>query len=157
MSGFGKPASANKTTAGTVLISDLNVFEPSLIEKQRHPHDVITPAVLRLANGALAAGVDVVLLSRCNTLDGRGLAKYLDLVRSFLPHSIRERISISTAHKYKGLEKPMVILLDVVARNYPLIHPRLWPFFRPGKSYRISGLQRLKKLARGLCSASRVA
>lgn len=37
--------------------------------------------------------------------------------------------SISTAHKYKGLEKPAVVVLDAVARSYPLIHPD-WPFFR---------------------------
>jgi len=60
---------------------------------------------------------------------GRGLARYLDLVRSFFPNGLRERISISTAHKYKGLEKPMVIVLDLVARSYPLIHPD-WAFSR---------------------------
>jgi len=37
--------------------------------------------------------------------------------------------SISTAHKYKGLEKPVVVILDAVDRSYPLIHPD-WPFFR---------------------------
>ena len=42
---------------------------------------------------------------------------------------MKERISISTAHKYKGLEKPMVIVLDAVARSYPLIHPD-WAFSR---------------------------
>jgi DNA helicase-4 len=142
MAGLGKPAVAHKQTSGKVLVSDLNEFEPSLIEKQRHPGDIITPAVSRLANNALAAGIDVVMLSRRNTLpwfvnfqdqavgsNGRGLARYLDLVRSFFPKGLKERISISTAHKYKGLEKPMVIVLDAVARSYPLIHPD-WAFSR---------------------------
>ena len=141
MSGLGKPASASKKAVGKVLVSDLNDFEPSLIEKHRHPGDIITPAVLRLANSALAAGTDVVMLCRRNGLpwsvnfqdqssgSGRGLARYLDLVRSFFPNGLRERISISTAHKFKGLEKPMVIVLDLVARSYPLIHPD-WAFSR---------------------------
>lgn len=141
MSGLGKPASASKKTVGKVLVSDLSEFEPSLLEKQRHPGDIITPAVLRLVNSALAAGIDVVMLCRRNGLpwfvnfqdqssgSGRGLARYLDLVRSFFPAGLRERISISTAHKYKGLEKPMVIVLDLVARSYPLIHPD-WAFSR---------------------------
>lgn len=141
MTGLGKPAVVHKQTAGKVLVSDLNKFEPSLIEKQRHPGDIITPAVSRLANNALAAGVDVVMLCRRNALpwfvnfqdqavgNDRGLARYLDLVRSLFPTGLKERISISTAHRYKGLEKPMVIVLDAVARSYPLIHPD-WAFSR---------------------------
>jgi len=141
MSGLGKPASVSKEQTGKVLVSDLNEFEPTLIEKQRHPGDIITPAVLRLANIAMATGIEMVMLSRRNGLpwfvnfqdqsagNGRGLARYLDLVRSFFPNSLRERITISTAHKYKGLEKPMVIILDLVARSYPLIHPD-WIFAR---------------------------
>lgn len=141
MSGLGKPASAGRRTVGKVLVSDLNNFEPSLIEKQRHSGDIITPAVLRIANSALANGIDVVMLCRRNGLpwfvdfqdqsarSGRGLARYLDLVRSLFPNGQRERITISTAHKYKGLEKPMVIVLDLVARSYPLIHPD-WAFSR---------------------------
>ena len=137
MSGLGKPAFANKTAVGKVLVSDLNDFEPSLIEKQRHSGDIVTPAVIRIANSALATGIDVVMLCRRNGLpwfvnfqdSGRGIASYLDLVRSFFPIGLRERITISTAHKYKGLEKPMVIVLDLVARSYPLIHPD-WAFSR---------------------------
>lgn len=141
MDGLGKPAVAHKTLIGKVLVSDLDDFEPSMIEKERHPGDIITPAVSRLANKALADGKDIVMLSRQNTLpwfvnyqdqvggDGRGLARYLDFVRSLFPEGLRKRISISTAHKYKGAEKPMVIVLDAVARRYPLIHPD-WAFSR---------------------------
>lgn len=141
MAGLGKPAIAHKKIAGKVLVSDLNKFEPSLVEKQRHPGDIITPAVCRLANSALAAGLDVVMLSRRNSLPwfvnfqnqasyvGDGITQHLELVRSFFPVDIRDRISVSTAHKYKGLEKSMVIVLDAVARSYPLIHPD-WTFSR---------------------------
>jgi DNA helicase-4 len=38
-------------------------------------------------------------------------------------------LTISTSHKYKGLEKPVVIILDAVNRSYPLIHPD-WVFTR---------------------------
>ena len=141
MAGLGKPAVTHKQTDGKVLVSDLDKFKPSLIEKQRHPGDLITPAVSRLANNALVAGMDVVMLCRRNALpwfvnyqdqaggDSPGLDRYLDLVRSLFPKGWKERITISTAHKYKGLEKPMVIVLDAVARSYPLIHPD-WAFSR---------------------------
>jgi DNA helicase IV len=136
MDGLGKPAIAHKKSDGKVLVADLTEFKPSLLEQQRRPGDIITPAVLRLTSKALADGLDVVMLCRRNAIpwfvnngDGRGLARYLDLIRSFFPKGLKERISISTAHKYKGLEKPMVIVLDAVARSYPLIHPD-WAFSR---------------------------
>lgn len=141
MSGLGEPSLDHKNSIGKVFIADLEKFQPSLIEKQRHPGDIITPAVSRLTHEALVAGVDVVMLSRRNSLPwfinyedqkvrgGRGLDSYLDLIRSFHPKDLQELITISTAHKYKGLEKPVVIILDAVKRSFPLIHPD-WIFSR---------------------------
>jgi DNA helicase-4 len=141
MHGLGKPALACKESLGVVLLSDVSKFRPSLIEKQRHPGDVITPVVSRIANNALAAGSDVVMLTRRNSLPwfvnfkehasgaSKGLHSYLDQVRSLFPKGLNERISISTAHRFKGLEKPTVIVMDAVARSYPLIHPD-WVFSR---------------------------
>ncbi|MBW6484894.1 MAG: UvrD-helicase domain-containing protein [Syntrophobacterales bacterium] len=141
MNGLGKPAVAYRKSVGKVLVSDINEFKPSPIEKERHPGDILTPVVSRLANKALVDGKDVVMLCRRNGLpwfvnyqdqagnDGRGLDRYLGLVRSFFSQGLKERISISTTHKYKGLEKPVVIVLDAVARSYPLIHPN-WVFSR---------------------------
>jgi DNA helicase-4 len=60
---------------------------------------------------------------------GGGLDGFLELVRSFLPNDFRHRITISTAHKFKGLQKVVVIVLDAVDRSYPLIHPD-WVFSR---------------------------
>ena len=139
MHGLGQPSVANKKLAGKVLLSDLNKFEPTLLEKQRHPGDSLTPAVLRVANQALVDGLDVVLLCRRNGLpyfvnygessgvERRGIDRFLNHVRAFFPKGLGERITISTAHKYKGLEKSVVIVLDAVARSYPLIHPD-WVF-----------------------------
>lgn len=141
MHGLGQPAVAHKASVGKVLLSDLSLFEPSLLEKQRHPGDCLTPAVLRVANHALAGGSDVVMLCRRNGVpyfvnygdgsgvDGRGIDRFLNHVRSFFPKGLRERVTISTAHKYKGLEKSVVIVLDAVGRSYPLIHPD-WVFSR---------------------------
>ena len=136
MNGLGKPAVAHKKSSGMVLVSDLNGFEPSLIEKQRHPGDIITPAVLRLASKALAEGLDVAILNRTNRLnwyverlEAKQLDGFLESIRSHFPKGLKERINISTAHKFKGLEKPMVIVLDAVASSYPLIHPD-WVFSR---------------------------
>ena len=141
MHGLGQHAVAHKETVGKVLLSDLNVFEPTLLEDRRHPGDCLTPAVLRVANQALAEGRDVVLLCRRNglpyfvnygdktDLEGRGNDRFLSHIRSYFHKGLRERVTISTAHKYKGLEKSVVIVLDAVARSYPLIHPD-WVFSR---------------------------
>ena len=141
MVGLGKPAMAHKNTPGQVLLADVNDFEPSHLELERHPGDVITPVVLRLASAAIAKNLDVVLLCRQNRIPwfvnyqeleddgGRGLERFLTIVRKYFPKGQRERITISTSHKYKGLEKPVVIVLDAVARSYPLIHPD-WAFSR---------------------------
>lgn len=141
MNGLGKPAIAHKATAGQVLVTDLSRFEPTLIERKIHPGDSITPAVLRLASKAIDDGHDVVMLCRRNGLPwfvnyggqengaGRGIDRYLSYVRSFFPKDIQGQITISTAHKYKGLERSVVIVLDAVARSYPLIHPD-WVFSR---------------------------
>jgi DNA helicase IV len=140
MKGLGTPARAFNQELGDVWVCDIVGFEPSFIEKQRHPGDLITPLVARLVYRFILDGKRVVLLGRRNGLpwyfknegdegSGRGLDDFLRCVRSCLPKDMRDMVSISTAHKYKGLEKPAVIILDAVARSYPLIHPD-WPFSR---------------------------
>lgn len=146
MLGHGTPAVASKEkeSTGRVIVSDLDEFEPSNIEKDVHSDDILTPAVLRVVGKALSSsdGTRIVLICRTNkrpyfinykntTTKGgsRSLDNYLDLIRSYLPRDQRERVTISTAHKYKGLEKKMVIVLDLVQRSYPLIHPD-WQFTR---------------------------
>ncbi|MGB7289642.1 MAG: UvrD-helicase domain-containing protein [Candidatus Macondimonas sp.] len=139
MAGFGKSGKAHESApAGQVLLADIKDFAPTYLELKRHPGDVITPVVLRLASAAIAKNLDVVLLCRQNRIpwfvnyqalenDGSGLERFLSMVRKRFPKGQRERITISTAHKYKGLEKSVVIVLDAVARSYPLIHPD-WAF-----------------------------
>ena len=146
MNGRGMPAmpgkkidAKDKKYSDQVIIVDKNIFEPTLIETGRHAGDIITPIVLRLANEALNSGLDVVMLCRKNHLPWyvnfndedktQGIEGYLNHVRSFFSKELKGRISISTAHKYKGLQKSVVILLDAVARCYPLIHPD-WAFSR---------------------------
>lgn len=135
---FGRPAHAYNTMSGSVVVVDLGKFEPTPKEKDEHPGDSLTPAILRLIYKTIMAGKEVVLLSRKNNLpwyvnygDRRNLNRstaldnFLKLVREHLPQSERHKVSISTAHKYKGLEKHTVIVLDAVPRCYPLIHPDL--------------------------------
>lgn len=140
MAGLGTLAQASKVEIGDAWICDMSKFEPSLIEKQRHPGDLITPIAARLAYRFALEGRQVVFLARRNGLpwyfntgdkvsSGRGLDDFLLRVQSFLPEDLHGMASISTAHKYKGLEKPAVVVLDAVARSYPLVHPD-WPFFR---------------------------
>ncbi len=141
MNGLGKPAKSYKPDNGTILLGNLDEFTPSNREKERHNGDEITPAVLRLVSKYLATDRNVVLLSRKNTLPWyvnydavqsrkkNGLDGFCDLIRSYFPEELRDLISTSTAHKYKGLQNDAVIVLDAVNRSYPLIHPD-WIFTR---------------------------
>ena len=138
MKGQGTPARAYKKMTGKVTIADLGTFEPTPQEEKESPGDDLTPAVLRLMNKAINDDKNVVLLSRKNSLpwyinyrDQRnpsiksGLDRFLGLLRARLPDELEERVTISTAHKYKGLQEDVVIVLDAVPRCYPLIHPDL--------------------------------
>ena len=136
MKGRGIPARAHTDEAGKVVIANLATFNPTPQEKEENREDELTTAVLRLVNRAINDGRDVVLLSRKNSLpwpvnhqdqghsSGESeLDRFLELLRSRLPDELAEKVTISTVHKYKGLEKDVVIVLDAVSGCYPLIHP----------------------------------
>ncbi|QSV56928.1 MAG: UvrD-helicase domain-containing protein [Dolichospermum sp. UKL201] len=138
MQGLGTPARADKTMPGIVNIADMSSFEATPTEQENYPGDNITPAILRLINKTVKEGKKVVLLSRKNSLlwyvnyknqkskyKNGTLDSFLELVHSYLPEESRKLVTISTAHKYKGLQKDVVIILDAIPRCYPLIHPDL--------------------------------
>ena len=138
MQGLGTPARADKKIPGIVNIADMSSFEPTPTEQENYSGDNITPAILRLINKTIKQGKKVVLLSRKNSLPwyvnyqnkrskykNGTLESFLELVHSYLPEESRKLVTISTAHKYKGLQKDVVIILDAIPRCYPLIHPDL--------------------------------
>jgi DNA helicase IV len=141
MKGLGPAAHAATDRPGRVDSADIESFTPSVAEQSDHSGDIHTPAILRLCNDALKDNFDVVLLFRRNTvpwyvnypskvqLHRRGIEGYLQHIRAFLPEDQAKRITCSTVHKYKGLEKAMVIVADPTYRSYPLIHPD-WVFTR---------------------------
>lgn len=143
MSGLGKPAKSSCKDLCDIKLVDLDSFQPTRIEASRHSGDIITPVVLRIINNSLDKNQDVVMLCRKNSISSyvyeaasdallgrdKGIARYLHFVRSFFPKGLRKRITISTAHKYKGLENSTVIVMDLMKRSYPLIHPD-WVFTR---------------------------
>ena len=127
MKGLGKRARAHKTMTGKAMIADLDTFERTLREKEENPRDNFASAVLRLVHKVINDGKNVVLLSRKNSLPSirGGLNPFLNFLRSGLPSKLKKKVTISTVHKYKGLEKAVVIVLDAVPRCYPLLHPDL--------------------------------
>ncbi len=141
MRGRGPAADPARADAGLVWLCKLDDFKPSLSEQRRHNGDEITPAVLRLVRHFLDRGQHVVMLSRRKGVPwyvsydtptigaSDALACFLEHVRSYLPEEDRGRVTISTAHGYKGLERSAVVVLDAVERSYPLIHPT-WVFLR---------------------------
>jgi DNA helicase-4 len=140
MCGAGNPAVPFAKEKGNIFLLDINNFEPTLIEKQRHEGDIITPCIIRLAHKYASNDCEIALLCRRKTIPwfvnfknynnySKGLKLYLEHFRNFLPSNIKDKISISTAHGYKGLERSVIIILDAVARSYPLIHPD-WIFYK---------------------------
>ncbi len=141
MRGKGTPAKPNKSETGYVRKGSFSDFTPNAEEQKHHNGDEATPAVLRIVQRLLAAGDNVVLLSRRNGVpwyvdynsprakDLDALEQFAEHVRSFFPKEDRKRISVSTVHKYKGREKDAVILLDAQKGSFPLIHPD-WIFLR---------------------------
>jgi DNA helicase IV len=138
MEGLGTLACAHKTMSGLVAIADLATFEPTPKEAEDHPGDSVTPAIVRLVGKAITDGKDVVLLSRKHSLPwyvnygerrstfrDSELDSFLRLVHSHLPPELGQRVTISTVHAYKGLQKKVVLVLDAVPRCYPLLHPDL--------------------------------
>ena len=141
MRGRGSTARPHRQDPGVVWICDLERFQPTAVEQDRHQRDEITPAVLRLVQHFLGLDQEVVLLSRRNGiawyvhyLDDRDptadqLERFLAQIRAHLPEEDARRVTISTAHKYKGLERKAVVVLDAVEGSYPLIHPT-WTLLR---------------------------
>lgn len=141
MSGRGQVAESKRVDKTPVKLCRLDEFRPSASEQLRHNGDHETPALLRLIRSFLDRGMDVVMLSRkkdrpwyvnYSKSASRApdkLAVFLEHIRSYLPEEDHGRITISTAHGYKGLEQSAVIVLDAVERSYPLIHPN-WIFLR---------------------------
>lgn len=119
MHGRGAPAKphSSKDDLTPVSVARLEDYSPTPMEQELHRGDDLTPAVLRLVRRFLDRGQAVVLLSRRNAVRGYvnytaaerrvtdGLDRFLGHVRSFLPEEDRERVSISTTHRYKGLEQ----------------------------------------------------
>jgi len=142
MESHGLPAIARSgASPGSISTGCMEKFDASLVEQKRHSGDDITAAVLRLTNNSVVNGRQVVMLCRTNSVPwyinwdsgtslGRsGIERFRDHVRGFMPEHLRAAVTASTTHKYQGLEKDYVIILDSVARSYPLVHPD-WVFSR---------------------------
>ncbi|NWK43327.1 UvrD-helicase domain-containing protein [Ralstonia pickettii] len=138
MAGRGQPASYGGDDAGTVRIVDLSRFSSTSLEDILYRSSPMTPAILRILHAALSGkGKEdrtAMLLSVTNDLvDPAGgivnIDRYLKAIRARLPRDIRDRVSISTAHGFKGKQADTIIVLDAFERSYPLIHPN-WVFAR---------------------------
>ena len=137
MDRLGPKAVPMNSSYGDIFKVLLSEFKPTLIERKRHSGDFITPVLIRLIDKLIKEKNSIVLFSRTNKIPwyidytnqkkGRGLQGYLNLLLSFFPKKLHEKISISTVHRYKGMEKSSVILLDAKNRRYPFIHSN-WVF-----------------------------
>ncbi|GAA0706824.1 UvrD-helicase domain-containing protein [Dokdonella soli] len=134
MDGRGEPARTSRGLAdGSIMIAGMEELETTIVELRKHQGDDITPAVLRVAAKSVEAGKSVAVLYRTNSIpwfvNWDDAPDYATLMQRFLPNDRRQQISVSTAHKSKGLEWDDVIVIDAVRRSYPLVHPD-WVFAR---------------------------
>ena len=140
MLGLGVKARANKNAVNLPKVGFLDELQLSPEELSVHGNDLITPALLRLVESQLRLDRNVVLLTRTNSIPYSNEASsvgssnsqhnsYLNHIRSFFSDDLSQRITISTAHKYKGRERDSVIIIDASDKKYPLIHPD-WIFTR---------------------------
>ena len=141
MRGKGTPAIPHQTQNGSIGTIDIQKSQLSGLEMEEHSGDVITPALIRILDVVLQQNArrNVVLLCRSNSVPyyvqykesmvttAQGLEKFLEHIKSFISKEDSARLSISTAHGYKGLENDAVIILDAIERSYPLIHSD-WKF-----------------------------
>jgi len=75
-------------------------------------------------------GKSVSILSRTNWIDGIRLNEFKNrLIACFTPTDLEDlgdmknKIDVQTAHKYKGLEADLVIILGACNGAFPLLHP----------------------------------
>lgn len=144
MNGLGVPAQASpdRKDYGWLKICKINEFIPTAPEHALHNGDKRTPALLRLIRHLLERGDSkVVMLSRRSSApwpikytdtelqEADEQERFRSRLCSYFPEEDRERITISTTHRYKGREREAVIILDATGSNYPLIHPH-WFFLR---------------------------
>ncbi len=74
----------------------------------------------------------IAVLSRRNSVYGGSLLEFEKQLKSYLPAALRKQVTVTTIHKYKGQEADVVILLEVVDGNFPLITQEIdlfAPFF----------------------------
>lgn len=138
MANRGKSSRSFNRAKSKVCLANINDLLPTKCESEKYSQAIYAIAILRLVYQAISNNLDVVLLSRTNTLPWAALVKgknsnsldvFLNWLRQQFPVDERNRITISTVHKYKGSEKNCVIVLDALTGRYPLIHKDSF-FFR---------------------------
>ncbi|WP_368293743.1 UvrD-helicase domain-containing protein [Dehalobacter sp. TBBPA1] len=131
---YGKSNKENKLESGDVWITHIDQFMPNDLEKEIYNGDTITPALIRIVYALIKEGKKVAILCRRKnglpwyTTYESGRGKYLKQLKKAiikaLPEEYRTKlVDINTVHSYKGKEEDAIIIVDAVARSYPLIHP----------------------------------
>ncbi|MCC6750658.1 MAG: UvrD-helicase domain-containing protein [Deltaproteobacteria bacterium] len=146
----GVRARAHKKAPGNVWLADLSTLaaatrrsDPGLTALKRLVATALSKASPLFANMKEPRTAHrVALLCRRNQLpwprseadrskDGSSsrLTEWRDWLCKELPGLPEDRVDVSTAHKYKGLEASLVIVLDALEGSYPLVHPN-WVLMR---------------------------
>ena len=137
MKGRGTPGRSAADVTGGVYVAKLEKYRIAPLERLCHDSRRYVSAVVRLIRRLMRGARygtpvrNVVMLSRTGTEPERhtALERFFGGVRRLLTTEERDRITVSTVHKYKGREEDAVLILDGLVRRFPLIHPT-WEVFR---------------------------
>jgi DNA helicase-4 len=134
MEGRGPRARSHTQDLGRVHVVALDRFRPTNGEMLSCGKSRRKSAVLRIVLKVLEEGLSVTLLSyRKNMFEPGGrsmpIGGFLESMRACLPEPVRNRLSISTAHGFKGRQSDVIIVLDAMEKSFPFIHPH-WVFSR---------------------------
>ena len=139
----GLSAKPNKIEMGETIVAYVDNFSPTEFEKKDHRNDKLVPLLLRIIHKFANEDKKLALLFRTNEIsmsnqlrqeiedkhEKSAFEKYKKYLNKCLGIIDNSKITISTTHKFKGLESDVVIIVDALEDKYPIVHPT-WQFLR---------------------------
>lgn len=134
MKNLGQKSHVSRDEINKVKLIFTDHYSPSDFERGMFPGDLITPILIKTINSFIIQDKGVAILSRRKNSIPYYISKnlgssnfqieYLKELKKFLPIEKHHLVkTFTTVHGFKGNEEDVVILVDVVDKSFPLLHP----------------------------------